>query len=116
MRVRYVVMSCLLALIVSFGSDTARAAAGWTNPGAITEISQQPANTGGLVFVSTSVTVNPGACSSSAGLYFPINDERQKRLFAMLLAAQASSRLVKIYTTGICHVWGVADLDGVTIN
>jgi len=116
MRIRFVVGSSLFGLILSFSPEPATAAVGWTSAGVVMEINQQPTSTGGQVFVAIGVATNPSGCPSSTGFYFAVNDERQKRMFAMLLAAQTSSRLVKIYTTGTCHVWGHADVEGVIIN
>lgn len=102
-------------------ANTAAAAAGWTDFGSITSLNQQPATGAGanLVFVDASVTTNPsdaGACTIRNGFYFSVSDDRRKRLFASLLAAQMSSRSVKIYTTGACGPWGYAELDGLIIQ
>ena len=106
---------CLVAILFTFGSGTARAAAGWTNAGLITEINQQPASYGGLVFVTASVTGNPGGCSAT-GFFFSLSDERHKRMFSMLLAAQAAGRQVRIWvTTAPCHEWGAGHMDGVIV-
>jgi len=115
----YCLKNCLVALSLSLASGAASAAAGWTDSTPILEVNQQGTTGVGanLVFIETSVTVNPSGCSYTKGFYFAVNDDRQKRLFAMLLSAQMSGRNVKIYTTGTCHnPWGYAELDGVVVN
>lgn len=95
------------------------AAPGWTNASQILELNQQPATGAGstMVFVDTTVTINPSGCSQTKGFYFVVNDERKKRIFAMLLTAQMASRSIKIYTTGNCHAsWGFTELDGLVVN
>ena len=106
-------------LLLSFANNIALAAAGWTDSTPILEINQQGSTGVGanLVFVETSVSVNPSGCSYAKGFYFAVNDDRQKRLFSILLSAQMSGHNVKIYTTGTCHnPWGYAELDGVAVN
>lgn len=97
------------------------AAAGWTNSGQITALNQQPTSGVGaaLVFVETQITANPSdpaACFVRTGFYLSVNDGRQQRLFAMLLAAQIASRSVRLYTTGACHFWGYAEIDGAILE
>jgi len=108
-----------VVVLLSLVSSASFAAAGWTDSTPILEINQQGTTGAGanLVFIETSVAVNPSGCSHAMGFYFAVNDERQKRLFAMLLSAQLAGRNVKIFTTGVCHnPWGYAELDGVVIN
>jgi hypothetical protein len=108
---------CLALLVLASGG--ASAAAGWSDSTIILELNQQGTTGVGanLVFIETSLTSNPSGCSHAKGFYFAVNDDRQQRLFAMLLAAQMASRNVKIYTTGSCHAtWGYAQLDGVVVN
>jgi hypothetical protein len=109
----------LAVALCSLTSNTAIAAAGWTDSTPITELNQQPTSGVGstLVFVETTATVNPSGCSHTTGFYFAVTDDRTKRMFAMLMSAQLAGRNVKIYTTGICHSpWNYAQLDGVVIN
>ena len=110
----------LSALLFSTASGMALAASGWTDAGQVTLVNQQPAvgAAPNQVLVEVSVTVNPSdatACSTRNGFYFLVTDDRRKRLFASLLAAQASSRPVKIYTSGNCNVWGYAEADGLAM-
>jgi hypothetical protein len=108
-----------LSALLCIAAGPASAAAGWTDVTPILELNQQPVNGVGstLVFVETSAAVNPSGCSYATGFYFDVSDERRKRMFAMLMAAQLSGRSVKIYTTGTCHSpWGYAELDGVVIR
>lgn len=108
-----------MAAVLVFITSEALAGPGWTNFGAIMELNQQPESYGagaGQIFVDVSVTSNPSGCSVPTGFYFSVNDERHKLLFATLLAAQLSSRNVRIWTTGTCHVWGYAELDGIVVQ
>lgn len=111
----FLLMSLLLV------ANAASAAAGWTDSGTITSLNQQPATGAGanLVFVDVNVAINPSdpaACTARNGFYFGVSDDRRKRLFASLLAAQMSSRTVKVYTTGVCGAWGYAELDGLIVQ
>jgi hypothetical protein len=118
MRIHNRVTTCLLIALGTFSAQTAWAGAGWSNAGVISEVNQQPgagSGYGGEVFVVASVTGNTSGCSSTTGFYFLLSDERHRRMFAMLLTAQAAGRPVKIYFTGTCHVWGSAFLDGVIV-
>jgi hypothetical protein len=110
---------CLSAVLCAVASTPGIAAAGWTDATPILEINQQPATGAGatLVFVETSNTTNPSACSHSQGFYLAVTDDRSKRLFGMLVAAQLAGRNVKIYTDGTCHTpWNYARLDGLVLN
>jgi hypothetical protein len=115
-------MSALLcACLLSAASSTALAASGWTNAGQITELNQQPAVGSGasMVFLEVGVTsnpTNPSLCTYRTGFYFSVTDDRRKRLFASLLAAQMSGKPVKIWANENCHAWGHAELDGLIIN
>jgi hypothetical protein len=113
----FVGVGMLLALTF-VASTAAVAASGWTDFGAVSQLNQQPvAGIGSeLVFVNVSVTSNPSGCSVPNGFYLAITTDRQTRLFAMLMTAQAGGRNVQIYVTGNCHTWGFAELDGVVIQ
>jgi len=101
-------------------ASQAFASSGWTDYGPIVTLEQNAASNGSVsnqVMVVVSVTTNPASCSSSIGFYFTPSDDRQKRLFAMLMAAQLSGRNVRIYTTGACHAAvGYAELDGAVLQ
>ncbi len=125
---RSIIQRLLSAQCVSLGivlpavllvSGEAIGASGWTVSTQIVELNQQPATgvAAALVFVETALTSDPSGCSHPGGFYFAVNDERQKRMFSMLLAAQVSGRNVKIFTNGSCHgQWGYAEIDGLVIN
>jgi len=116
MQMQRFLIVCTLAMFVAFAPEAGRAATGWTNGGVITEVNQQPeGGYNGYVFVTASLTGNPSGCTVPTFFYFTISDERQKRMFAMLLAAQAAGRQVRIWATDTCHPWGAALLDGVII-
>jgi len=111
-RLRWV---CALLVVAT----NAHASAGWTNASTITAVNQQPTIGPGaeLVFIETDATTNPSACADRTSFYFSVADDRRKRLFATLLAAQLSGRTVQIYTTGTCHsTWGASELDGVVVR
>ncbi len=98
------VCGCLaVALLVS--APAANAAPGWTNWGEITEFVQgfPAAPSSEMVYFVASVTANPATCTYAGGFYFPVSDERQKRMFAMLLAAKMAGKRVQVYTDGSCH-------------
>lgn len=121
MKIKQFIVEFALFLPMLAVINTAFASAGWTDPGSITSLNQQPASGAGanLVFVDVSVTTNPsdvGACTVRTGFYFSVTDDRRKRLFASLLAAQMSSRPIRIYTTGVCGPWGYAELDGLIVQ
>jgi hypothetical protein len=116
MKFRRLVIPCVLATFVALAPQTGRAVAGWTNGGVITELNQQAGGGyNGYVFVTASVTGNPSVCTSPTLFYFTISDERHKRMFSMLLAAQATGRQIKFWATDTCHPWGASLLDGVII-
>lgn len=107
------------AILLAAICTNASAAAGWTDFAPITEFNQQPVagNASTYLIISASVTVNPSGCANSHGFYLDVNDDRRKRLFAMLLSAHLAGRSIKIYTTGNCHtLWGLAEMDGLLIN
>lgn len=100
-------------------SHFAFGAAGWSDFGQVVEVNEQPAAYGagaGQVFIELQITANPSACSYPSGFYFTVHDERTKRFYATLLAAQLASKTVSIWTTGTCHVWGFAELDGLRVR
>jgi hypothetical protein len=109
----------LLALcVVCYGSPTL-AAAGWTDAGTVGEFNQQPSTTPGseMLFFTVSVTPasNVSGCSVTTGFYFPITTDLQKRMFTMLLAAKTSGQSVRVYYTGVCHLWGYAEAQGILL-
>lgn len=113
---KLVVSASLLAIV-----KISNAASGWTDFGLISNLNQQPSVGPGanLVFVDVNVKVNPSdaaTCTVRNGFYFSVTDERRKRLFATLLAAQMASRPVRVFTTGVCGPWGYAELDGLILQ
>lgn len=113
---RHAIAGVLVSL--SFLSN-ALAGAGWTPATTILELNQQPASGVGseLIFVETALTSNVSGCPHGAGFYFAVTDDRKKRMFSMLVAAQLAGKQVKLYTTGNCHTpWDYAELDGVTVS
>ena len=117
MKFRGFVIPCGLAMLVTLAPQTVRATPGWTWTGVITEINQQAGGGyNGYVFITASVTGNPSACTNPTFFYFSsITDDRQKRMFAMLLTAQATGRQIRIWATDTCHPWGASLIDGVII-
>ena len=110
--------SWVLSSLLVLGAE-AHAAAGWTNASTITAVNQQPTVGAGaeLVFIETDATANPSSCTDRTTFYFSVADDRRKRLFAMLIAAQLAGKTVQIYTTGTCHsTWGASELDGVVVR
>jgi len=107
------------ALCVVCCAPPAFAASGWTDAGTIGEFNQQPSTTPGseMFFFTVSVTPasNASGCSVTTGFYFPITTDLQKRLFAMLLSAKTSGQPVRVYYTGVCHLWGYAEAQGMMI-
>jgi hypothetical protein len=91
-----------VATLAAFAASSAAcAAAGWTTPVSIVEIVQQPGSD--QVSISTSgILSNPSGCASANGFYFSVINERHKRLFALLMAAQLSGQQVRMYVTGVC--------------
>lgn len=99
--------------------NSASGAAGWTDFGPIATLEQNPTSAGSVsnqIMVVVDVTTNPSSCANPSGFYFTATDDRQKRLFAMLMAAQLAGRNVRIYTTGVCHTVGYSELDGVVVQ
>jgi hypothetical protein len=112
MQVKHGVLVGVLAILAVFVAETA-AAQNWTDPGVITQMSQQNAMYQD-VFVTISWTGSNG-CSSPTGFWLSVSDERRKRIFTMLLAAQAAGQQVRVWFTGTCHAWGHAQMDGVIV-
>jgi hypothetical protein len=102
---------CLVTSIPSYS------AAGWTGVGKITELNLQPSSSSsaGFEFVNISVEGNPSGCTIGNGFYFSTSDDRRKRMFATLLAAQMAARDVLVYVTGACQ-WGYAEMDGLRVQ
>jgi hypothetical protein len=116
MRLRdSVIVAGVSALVAILGPSTASAGVGWTNAGVITDITQQAAGDNAFVNFSANVTGNTAGCSTTTGFYFWVTDDRTKRMFSMLLAAQAAGRQVKVFFTGACHPWGIALVDAVMV-
>lgn len=120
MKNRLRLLPCLISLWMATAAGSS-CAADWTNAGQIAELNQQPATGAGasMVFLTINVSYNPtdaSACTVRNGFFFAVGDDRRKRLFATLLAAQMSSRPVRVWATGTCHAWGYAELDGVIVN
>ncbi|HEY8102382.1 MAG TPA: hypothetical protein VIF82_16710 [Burkholderiaceae bacterium] len=108
----------IFGLLFILATGEAIAASGWTDFGTISNLNQQSAGAANYVYVDVSVTSNPtdsGACTVRNGFYFVVDDDRKKRLFATLLAAQLSSRNVRIFVTGTCYS-GYALLDGLILQ
>lgn len=109
----------LVPLALVGATPVAQAAAGWSDFGVITEINEQPAAYGagaGQVFIEISINANPSGCDSPNGFYFSVSNDRTKRFYATLLSAHLSGRPVSIWTTGTCHAWGSAELDGLRVR
>jgi hypothetical protein len=69
-----------------------------------------------LVFLQTTATANPSGCSIAAGFYFPVTQDYQKRMFAILIAATMAGKRVQLYVNGTCHAWGYAEVLGVSVE
>jgi hypothetical protein len=113
------VARAILGIGFAAACSSALGAAGWTDFGPVITLEQNPANVGSVsnqMLIVVSVTTNPSNCAQSTGFYFEPTDDRQKRLFAMLMAAQLAGRNVRIYTTGVCHTVGYSHLDGVVVQ
>jgi hypothetical protein len=109
----------IVGVALAWLCNSALGAAGWTDFGPIATLEQNPANSGAIsnqIMVVVSVTTNPSSCANPSGFYFTATDDRQKRLFAMLMAAHVAGRNVRIYTTGVCHTVGYSELDGVVVQ
>jgi hypothetical protein len=118
MSIKQLGVAVILGALFIFSTGEAMAASGWTDFGAIANLNQQGAGAANYVYVDVSVTNNPtdpAACAVRNGFYFVIDDDRKKRLFATLLAAQLSSRNVRVYVTGDCYS-GYALLDGLILQ
>jgi hypothetical protein len=113
MNLRQAVFASAFLATSMIVSELAWGAAGWTGRGSIITLEQDPSSTGARVYVSISVASNPNGCSVSNGFYFSVTDDRTKRLFAMLMSAQAASQIVAVYVTGNC-TGGYGEMDGVS--
>jgi hypothetical protein len=106
---------CMMALPVA----PASASAGWTEYGIIGKVSNQPVNGTETVFVTVSVTNNPQNCDGqpiTVHFHFTVTTDRQKRLFAMVLAAKMAGNRIQLYVTGNCHDWDTAEVDRVMME
>jgi len=104
----------LLPLCLASWSIPALGGAGWTDSVMMATISQQPSQIDGiLVALNLNVTTNPSGCSASNGFYLQVVDDRTKRLFATLLAAQIAGQPIKVFVTGTCGLWGYAQIDAI---
>jgi len=114
MRVRGVLLvAALSVLVVAFESQAIANAVIWTNGGTITDLAQQGGN---YSFVNFGVTGNESGCTDAPSVfYFTVSDDKTKRMFSMLLAAQAAGRRVRLLTTGTCNGWAGAEIAGVIV-
>lgn len=96
----------------------AAAGTGWTNFDVIQQIAQEPSSVDGTdIYISmTNTTTNPSGCTSANGFYFGVVDDRTKRMFVSLTAAQLTGKAVELYVTGVCGIWGYAQIDGIAIQ
>jgi hypothetical protein len=50
------------------------------------------------------------------GFYLPVTTDLQKRLFTMLMMADATGKRIRVYVTGACHQWGYAEIQGLVME
>ena len=110
----------LAGVFLCMASSMALAVADWTDAAPVAKLNQQPAGDwAGYIFAEINVTYNPtdaSACTKRNGFYFAVTDDRRKRIFTMLMAAQLSGKSVRVYATGNCQAWGYAEIDGVYLQ
>jgi hypothetical protein len=116
MRFRLHIMAA--SMICAAATAPASAAPGWSDYGTIGEFNQQGSVTPGneMLFLQIAPTSNPSGCSTANSYYLPVATDLQKRLFTILLTAKASSKRVRVWVTGNCHLWGYAEIQGVVIE
>lgn len=107
--------------LLAFVPVLSQAGTGWTNADLVQQIIEEPSGsldtTGTYVYVNmTNITTNPSGCSSVSGFFFNVVDDRTKRMFALLTAAQLAGKTVQLYVTGACGTWSYAQLDGVVLG
>jgi hypothetical protein len=95
-----------------------QAGTGWTNADVIQQFVEEPASFDGanIYLNMTNVTTNPSGCGAANGFFFAVVDDRTKRMFASLSAAQLAGKTVQLYVTGTCGTWGYAQIDGVLVQ
>ena len=113
-----IAMPIVLAILATSFMHPATAAAGWTDFGSIGEFNQQGSTTPGneMLFLRISSTSNPSGCSDANSFYLPVTTDLQKRLFVLLLTAKTSGQRVRVYVTGVCHIWGSAEIQAMLIE
>lgn len=94
----------------------------WTSFGAVSQLSQQPGHGIGadmvFVYVGPASPSVANQCSIRNGFYFAVNNDRTKRIFTMLLTAQATNRPVRVWFNSAlpCQGWGFAPMEAVEIQ
>ena len=103
---------------VALAPLVSQAGTGWTNADLIQQIIEEPASFDGTnIYINmTNITTNFSGCSAASGFYLAIVDDRTKRMFASLTAAQLAGKSVQLYVTGACGAWGYAQIDGVIVQ
>lgn len=70
-----------------------------------------------MVFFVASVTSNPSNCGSPTGFYFPVINDQQRRMFALLVAAKMGGKRVQLYTGDTCvPAWGQNLVTGIVVE
>lgn len=107
----------LIGALAALSPLISQAGTGWTNADVIQQFAEEPASVDATnIYINmTNVTTNPGGCSAANGFYFAVVDDRTKRMFVSLSAAQLAGKTVQLYVTGTCGTWGYAQIDGVLI-
>lgn len=100
------------ALLMGTAAQMAFSAAGWTTYGTVEEV--YPTSLGGF-YVRMSVTSNPGACLRPEWFFNDASQPGASRVFATLLAAQASSKPVRLYVLGSCELWGSSEFSSASM-
>jgi hypothetical protein len=108
----------LIGSLLAFAPLMSQAGTGWTNADMIQQFVQEPVSIDGTnVYVNmTNTSTNPSGCGAANGFFFAIVDDRAKRMFATLTAAQLAGKTVQLYVTGACGSWGYAQIDGVLVQ
>jgi hypothetical protein len=112
------IVAGLTASLLGLAPVMSYAGTGWTNLDVIAQFATEPAfvDASGVYLNMTNTTTNPSGCSAANGFYFAIVDDRTKRMFASLTAAQLAGKPVELWVTGTCGMWGYAQIDGVVVQ
>ena len=105
-------MVLLAAAFGLFLSPPSKAAEGWTSYGTVQEVYP---NSTGAFYVRINVSTSPASTCLAGWFSHTGTGNGANRVFAALLAAQATGKPVRVYVLGTCDQWAYADISAASV-